>query len=162
KYTSGTTPTGDPNARYSAPHNAATGRINTEIRTSSAFRAARSASSRGSAPTSASRAVTRSAPAWIGPRRCIAARRYSRTPPHPLATRGPGTTRRRKPARIPTTHQLFAEFGTEAFGDRARVELEATGEPSRNQSRRTRVRLPLGRVRREVALPLNRCGELAV
>ena len=34
KYTSGTTPTGDPNARYSAPHSAATGRINAEIRTS--------------------------------------------------------------------------------------------------------------------------------
>ena len=72
KYTSGTTPTGDPNARYSAPHNAATGRINTEIRTSSAFRARRSSSSRGSAPTSARRAVTRSAAARIRARRRIA------------------------------------------------------------------------------------------
>ena len=40
----GTTPTGDPNARYSVPHSAATGRINTEIRTSNAFRARRSSS----------------------------------------------------------------------------------------------------------------------
>ncbi len=31
KYTSGTTPTGDPNARYNAAHSAAIGRINTEI-----------------------------------------------------------------------------------------------------------------------------------
>ena len=45
KYTNGTTPTGDPNARYSAPHVAATGRIRTEIRTSSALRARRSSSS---------------------------------------------------------------------------------------------------------------------
>ena len=61
KYTSGTTPTGDPSARYSAPHSAATGRINTEIRTSSVFRPRRSSSSRGSAPTSIKRAATRSA-----------------------------------------------------------------------------------------------------
>ena len=72
KYTSGTTPTGDPNARYSAPHSAATGRISTEIRTSSAFRARRSSSSCGSAPTSARRAMTRSAAARIRSRRCIA------------------------------------------------------------------------------------------
>ena len=72
KYTSGTTPTGDPNARYSAPHSAATGRISTEIRTSSALRARRSSSSRGSAPTCARRAVTRSATARIRSRTCIA------------------------------------------------------------------------------------------
>ena len=72
KYTSGTTPTGDPNARYSAPHNAATGRINTEIRTSSAFRARRSSSSWGSAPTSVRRAVTRAAASRIRSPRCIA------------------------------------------------------------------------------------------
>ena len=72
KYTSGTTPTGDPSARYSAPHSAATGRINTEIRTSSAFRARRSSSSRGSAPTSIKRAATRSAAARIRSSRCIA------------------------------------------------------------------------------------------
>ena len=41
KYTSGTTPTGDPNARYSAPQSNAIGRINTEIRTSSALPGAR-------------------------------------------------------------------------------------------------------------------------
>ena len=50
------------------PHSAATGRINTEIRTSSAFRARRSSSSWGSAPTSARRAVTRSIAARIRPR----------------------------------------------------------------------------------------------
>ena len=54
----GTSPTGDPNARYSAPHSAEIGRISTEIRTSSALRARRSSSSCGSAPTSARRAVT--------------------------------------------------------------------------------------------------------
>ena len=72
KYTSGTTPTGDPKARYSAPHKAATGRIKTEIRTSSAFRARMSSSSWGSAPTSTRRAVTRSAVARIRRVRCMA------------------------------------------------------------------------------------------
>src|ERR671911_467577 len=72
KYTRGTTPTGDPNARYSAPQSAATGRINTEIRTSSAFRARRSSSSLGSAPTSARRALTRPAAVRIRSRRRIA------------------------------------------------------------------------------------------
>jgi hypothetical protein len=58
--------------RGTAPHSAATGRINTEIKTRSAFRARRSSSSWGSAPRSAKRAVTRFADARIQPKGCIA------------------------------------------------------------------------------------------
>ena len=60
------------------------GRINTEIRTSSALRARRSSSSWGSAPTSARRAVTRSAAARIR-LRVASRRRYS---PIPAASAG--------------------------------------------------------------------------
>ena len=36
-----------------------------------------------------------------------------------------------------TAHQLFNDFGMEAFAERARVELEATGEHPRNKSPRS-------------------------
>ena len=44
--------------------------------------------------------------------------------------------RRRLDAReqLRTAHQLFTEFGMEAFAERARVELEATGEHARKRS----------------------------
>ena len=44
--------------------------------------------------------------------------------------------RRRVDARtqLRTAHQMFSEFGMEAFVDRARVELEATGEHARRRS----------------------------
>ena len=44
--------------------------------------------------------------------------------------------RRRNDARrqLRTAHDLFAEFGTEAFAQRARIELEAAGEHSRRRT----------------------------
>jgi DNA-binding CsgD family transcriptional regulator len=48
--------------------------------------------------------------------------------------------RRRLDARgqLRIAHELFTEFGMEAFGERARVELEATGERARKRSVETR------------------------
>jgi DNA-binding CsgD family transcriptional regulator len=48
--------------------------------------------------------------------------------------------RRRLDAReqLRRAHELFTEFGMEAFGDRARVELEATGEHARKRTADTR------------------------
>jgi DNA-binding CsgD family transcriptional regulator len=48
--------------------------------------------------------------------------------------------RRRQDARkqLRTAHKLFTEFGMEAFAERARVELEATGEHARKRSVETR------------------------
>ncbi|MHB8693613.1 MAG: helix-turn-helix transcriptional regulator [Solirubrobacteraceae bacterium] len=48
--------------------------------------------------------------------------------------------RRRLDAReqLRTAHQLFTEFGMEAFAERARVELEATGEHARKRTVETR------------------------
>jgi DNA-binding CsgD family transcriptional regulator len=48
--------------------------------------------------------------------------------------------RRRRDAReqLRTAHDLFAEFGMEAFAERARVELEATGERARRRTVETR------------------------
>jgi len=48
--------------------------------------------------------------------------------------------RRRLDARKPlrTAHKLFTEFGMEAFAERARVELEATGEHARKRTVETR------------------------
>jgi DNA-binding CsgD family transcriptional regulator len=47
---------------------------------------------------------------------------------------------RRRDAReqLRTAHELFAEFGMEAFAERARVELEATGERARKRTVETR------------------------
>jgi RNA polymerase sigma factor (sigma-70 family) len=44
--------------------------------------------------------------------------------------------RRRMDARaeLRTAHELFSEFGMEAFAERARVELEATGEHARKRT----------------------------
>jgi DNA-binding CsgD family transcriptional regulator len=44
--------------------------------------------------------------------------------------------RRRLDARsqLRTAHDLFSDFGMEAFGERARVELEATGEHARRRT----------------------------
>jgi DNA-binding CsgD family transcriptional regulator len=51
--------------------------------------------------------------------------------------------RRRLDAReqLRTAHKLFTEFGMEAFADRARVELEATGEHARKRTVETRADL---------------------
>jgi DNA-binding CsgD family transcriptional regulator len=51
--------------------------------------------------------------------------------------------RRRLDARgqLRTAHDLFSEFGMEAFGERARVELEATGEHARRRTVDTLVQL---------------------
>ena len=48
--------------------------------------------------------------------------------------------RRRLDAReqLRTAHELFTEFGMQAFAERARVELEATGEHARKRSVETR------------------------
>jgi DNA-binding CsgD family transcriptional regulator len=48
--------------------------------------------------------------------------------------------RRRLDARtqLRTAHELFSQFGTEAFAERARVELKATGERARKRSAETR------------------------
>jgi DNA-binding CsgD family transcriptional regulator len=48
--------------------------------------------------------------------------------------------RRRQDAReqLRTAHKLFTEFGMEAFAERARVELEATGEHARKRNVETR------------------------
>ena len=48
--------------------------------------------------------------------------------------------RRRVDARkqLRTAHELFSDFGTEAFAARARVELEATGEHARKRTVETR------------------------
>jgi DNA-binding CsgD family transcriptional regulator len=48
--------------------------------------------------------------------------------------------RRRLDARVQlrTAHELFAQFGMEAFAERARVELEATGEHARERTVATR------------------------
>jgi DNA-binding CsgD family transcriptional regulator len=48
--------------------------------------------------------------------------------------------RRRRDAReqLRTAHDLFTEFGMEAFAERARVELEATGEHARKRTVETR------------------------
>ena len=48
--------------------------------------------------------------------------------------------RRRLDAReqLRTAHKLFTEFGMEAFAERARVELEATGEHARKRTDETR------------------------
>ena len=48
--------------------------------------------------------------------------------------------RRRLDAReqLRTAHELFTEFGMEAFAERARVELEATGEHARKRTVETR------------------------
>jgi len=37
-----------------------------------------------------------------------------------------------------TAHELFSDFGTEAFAERTRVELEATGEHARKRTVETR------------------------
>jgi RNA polymerase sigma factor (sigma-70 family) len=44
--------------------------------------------------------------------------------------------RRRLDARkeLRTAHELFSDFGTEAFAERARVELQATGERARKRT----------------------------
>jgi DNA-binding CsgD family transcriptional regulator len=51
--------------------------------------------------------------------------------------------RRRRDAReqLRTAHELFAEFGMEAFAERTRVELEATGEHARKRTVETRDEL---------------------
>jgi DNA-binding CsgD family transcriptional regulator len=51
--------------------------------------------------------------------------------------------RRRLDARqqLRTAHKLFTEFGMEAFAERARVELEATGERARKRTEQTRDEL---------------------
>ena len=51
--------------------------------------------------------------------------------------------RRRLDAReqLRTAHELFTEFGMEAFAERARVELEATGEHARKRTVETRDEL---------------------
>ncbi len=51
--------------------------------------------------------------------------------------------RRRLDAReqLRIAHKLFTEFGMEAFAERARVELEATGEHARNRTVETRDEL---------------------
>ncbi|MGZ6637158.1 MAG: response regulator transcription factor, partial [Solirubrobacteraceae bacterium] len=48
--------------------------------------------------------------------------------------------RRRVDAReqLRTAYQMFSEFGMEAFAERARVELEATGEHARKRTVETR------------------------
>ena len=48
--------------------------------------------------------------------------------------------RRRLEARtqLRTAHDLFSDFGMEAFAERARVELEATGEHARKRTDQTR------------------------
>jgi DNA-binding CsgD family transcriptional regulator len=48
--------------------------------------------------------------------------------------------RRRRDARthLRTAHELFSDFGMEAFAERARVELEATGEHARKRTADTR------------------------
>ena len=48
--------------------------------------------------------------------------------------------RRRRDARgqLRTAYELFASFGMEAFAERARVELEATGEHARKRTVETR------------------------
>src|SRR5882724_10451579 len=48
--------------------------------------------------------------------------------------------RRRLDARkqLRTAHELFSDFGMEAFAERARVELEATGEHARKRTVETR------------------------
>ena len=48
--------------------------------------------------------------------------------------------RRRLDAReqLRTAHKLFTEFGMEAFAERARIELEATGEHARKRTLETR------------------------
>jgi DNA-binding CsgD family transcriptional regulator len=53
--------------------------------------------------------------------------------------------RRRLDAReqLRTAHDLFTEFGMEAFAERARVELAATGEHARKRSVETRDDLTL-------------------
>src|SRR3954453_7398906 len=40
--------------------------------------------------------------------------------------------------RLRTAHELFSDFGMEAFAERARVELEATGEKARKRTVETR------------------------
>jgi DNA-binding NarL/FixJ family response regulator len=40
-------------------------------------------------------------------------------------------------AELRTAHELFSEFGMEAFAERARVELEATGEHARKRTPET-------------------------
>src|SRR6266576_5311970 len=40
--------------------------------------------------------------------------------------------------RLRTAHDLFSDFGMEAFAERARVELEANGEHARNRTVETR------------------------
>jgi DNA-binding CsgD family transcriptional regulator len=51
--------------------------------------------------------------------------------------------RRRLDAReqLRTAYELFSEFGVEAFAERARIELEATGEHARKRTLRTRDEL---------------------
>jgi hypothetical protein len=51
--------------------------------------------------------------------------------------------RRRLDAReqLRIAHKLFTEFGMEAFAERARVELEATGEHARKRTVETRDEL---------------------
>ena len=52
--------------------------------------------------------------------------------------------RRRMDARVElrVAHELFSDFGMEAFAERARVELEATGEPPANAPTRRGATLP--------------------
>ena len=51
--------------------------------------------------------------------------------------------RRRVDAReqLRTAHELFIEFGVDAFAERARIELEATGERARSRTIETRDQL---------------------
>src|SRR5687767_259215 len=68
-----------------------------------------------------------------------ALRHGRRVPPLRAATLRPGPTdslrrrRRRLDARkeLQVAHDLFSDFGMEAFAERARVELQATGERAR-------------------------------
>jgi DNA-binding CsgD family transcriptional regulator len=48
------------------------------------------------------------------------------------------TRRRDARAQLRTAHDLFSDFGMEAFAERARVELEATGEHARKRTVETR------------------------
>ena len=99
---------------------------------------------RGSLPGAADRGGSGRAALSRGDRAARADPRPGRARPRPPPVRrmaAPRAPPARRPRATTPAHELFTEFGMEAFAERARVELEATGEHPRKRTVETRDEL---------------------